>query len=80
MQKYSIALTSKKHFMKKLFLCSLLVAFALVVPVRAYCPDGHKIIGAIADQKLAGTTAGARVTELLDGYTLEEASIMADTI
>ena len=66
--------------MKKLLLCSLLFALALVVPVQAYGPDGHKIIGAIADQKLAGTTAGARVTELLDGYTLQEASIMADTI
>ncbi|MGI8957559.1 MAG: S1/P1 nuclease [Chthoniobacterales bacterium] len=66
--------------MKKLFFCSLLLALAWARPLHAYGPDGHKIIGAIADQKLAGTPAGARVAELLDGYTLEEASIIADTI
>ncbi|MBA3650741.1 MAG: hypothetical protein H0W66_04480 [Chthoniobacterales bacterium] len=66
--------------MKKLFLCLLLLASGLAHSARAYGPDGHKIIGAIADQKLAGTPAGARVTQLLDGYTLEEASIMADPI
>ncbi len=66
--------------MKRLLLCSLLLGLALTGPSQAYGPDGHKIIGAIADQKLAGTPAGTRVTGLLDGYTLEEASIMADTI
>jgi hypothetical protein len=30
--------------------------------------------------KRIGTPAGARVSQLLDGYTLEEASLMADTI
>ncbi len=64
---------------KPLFLL-LILAFAGRADLEAYGPDGHKIIGAIADQKLSGTPAGARVTELLDGYTLEEASIMADTI
>lgn len=52
--------------------------FALAA--RAYGPEGHKIIGAIADQRLARTLAGARVSELLDGYTLEEVSMIADTI
>jgi hypothetical protein len=47
---------------------------------HAYGPDGHKIIGAIADQRLVRTAAGARVSQLLDGYTLEEVSIIADTI
>jgi hypothetical protein len=54
--------------------------FLSLSPARAYGPDGHKIIGAIADQRLAGTPTGARVSQLLDGYSLEEASIMADTI
>ncbi|MEO7168186.1 MAG: S1/P1 nuclease, partial [Chthoniobacterales bacterium] len=66
--------------MTKLFLCSLLCALASAIPAQAYGPDGHKIIGAIADRHLAGTPAGAQVTALLDGYTLEEASIMPDTI
>jgi hypothetical protein len=46
----------------------------------AYGPEGHKIIGGIADQRLANTPTGARVSQLLDGYTLEEVSIIADTI
>ncbi len=66
--------------MKKIFLCSLLLALTLSSPALAYGPGGHKIIGAIADQKLADTPAGARATELLNGYTLQEASIMVDTI
>ncbi len=66
--------------MKKLVLGSLIFLSALVPSSQAYGPDGHKIIGAIADQRLAGTPAGAQVTALLDGYTLAEASIMADTI
>ena len=66
--------------MKKLFSFSFLCALLFVAEARAYGPDGHKIIGAIADQRLAGTPTGARVSELLDGYTLEEVSIMPDTI
>ena len=66
--------------MKNLFAFSVLGALLFVAETRAYGPDGHKIIGAIADQRLAHTPTGARVSELLDGYTLEEASIMADTI
>jgi S1/P1 Nuclease len=66
--------------MKRLLVLAFLLLFALGREASAYGPDGHKIIGAIADRKLANTPAGARVSELLDGYTLEEASIMADTI
>jgi len=62
------------------FLLPAACLFAFAVPAQAYGPDGHKIIGAIADQRLAGTPTAARVSQLLDGYTLEEASLMADTI
>ena len=66
--------------MKKVLVLAFLILSPLAREAFAYGPDGHKIVGAIADQKLAHTPAGARVAELLDGYTLEEASIMADTI
>lgn len=66
--------------MNRLLVLALLVFLGLAHTASAYGPDGHKIIGAIADQKLAGTPTAARLAELLDGYTLEEASIMADTI
>lgn len=66
--------------MKKLFLFPPLLLLGFVPGTQAYGPDGHKIIGAIADQKLANSPTGARVSQLLDGYTLEEAALMADTI
>ncbi len=46
----------------------------------AYGPLGHEIVGAIADRKLAGTAAGAKVSALLDGMTLQRASNIADEI
>ncbi len=64
---------------KFLFLFASCV-FAFVFSAQAYGPEGHKIIGGIADQRLAGTAAGARVLQLLDRYSLEEASLFADTI
>ena len=47
---------------------------------RGYGPIGHQIVGAIADQKVTGTEAGRKVSELLDGMTLEKVSVMADEI
>src|SRR5437588_10792811 len=56
--------------------------FALFVlqNANAYGPVGHEIIGAIADEKLAHTPAGAKVVALLDGITLEKASTIPDEI
>src|SRR5437870_7704772 len=65
--------------MKRVFFF-LLLATAVIEHAQAYGPDGHKIIGAIADAKLANTPTGARVSTLLDGYTLQEAANFADTI
>ncbi|MBA3961096.1 MAG: hypothetical protein H0X40_04235 [Chthoniobacterales bacterium] len=65
--------------MKK-FRLSLLLLFAALAPARAYGPEGHQIIGEIADKLLAHTPTGAKVSELLDGYTLREVAIIPDTI
>jgi hypothetical protein len=57
--------------------------FAIVVWARSalgYGPIGHQIVGAIADERLANTPAGAKVSALLDGITLEKASVIADQI
>ena len=53
--------------------CSAALASLLffVASVEAYGPIGHQIVGAIADERLAKTPAGAKVRELLDGFTLE---------
>src|SRR5437763_261386 len=50
--------------------------FALFIlqNANAYGPVGHEIIGAIADEKLAHTPAGAKVAALLDGITSDKAS------
>ncbi len=47
---------------------------------RAWGPAGHQIVGAIADKKLAGTPTGQKVAQLIDGFTLEKASVIADEI
>ncbi|HET9418241.1 MAG TPA: S1/P1 nuclease [Chthoniobacterales bacterium] len=46
----------------------------------AYGPTGHEIVGGISDKLLANTLAGAQVSSLLDGMTLEKAAVIADEI
>jgi S1/P1 nuclease len=61
--------------------CSVLFSFLLWTHIAAgYGPIGHQIIGAVADKKLADTAAGKKVAVLLDGLTLEKASVIADEI
>jgi hypothetical protein len=48
--------------------------------VSGYGPVGHEIVGAIADERLAGTKTGEQVAELLDGINLKKASVIADEI
>ena len=62
---------------------AILVVFAVVafhVPILAYGPLGHEIVGAIADERLANTPTAAKVSALLDGLTLEKAALIADEI
>ncbi|HEX4631538.1 MAG TPA: S1/P1 nuclease [Chthoniobacterales bacterium] len=46
----------------------------------AYGPVGHEIIGAIADEKLAHSPTGDKITALLDGMKLENAATIPDEI
>lgn len=47
----------------------------------AYGPRGHKLVGAIADKRLAENEAVAeKVRKLLDGLTLEQAATLPDDI
>jgi hypothetical protein len=57
-----------------------LALFAVRAPINAYAPLGHEIVGAIADERLANTSTAAKVYTLLDGLTLEKASLIADEI
>jgi hypothetical protein len=52
----------------------------LVSNAYAFGPVGHETIGAVADQRLANKPAAAKITKLLDGLSLAEASLLADRI
>jgi len=56
------------------------VLLAFVAPLLGYGPTGHEIVGGIADKLLANTPAAAKVNTLIDGLTLEKASVIADEI
>src|SRR5256885_15755769 len=47
---------------------------------HGYGPAGHQLVGAIADERLAGTPAGEQVKTFLTGITLQKASVIADEI
>jgi hypothetical protein len=56
------------------------IALELAAQAHAYAPLGHEIVGAIADERLANTPTAAKVRALIDGLSLEKASLLADTI
>ena len=59
----------------------LVIAFALVCSAtHAFNPDGHKAVGYIADQLLQDTPAGQEARRLLDGMSLQDASVWADCV
>ncbi|MEO5721579.1 MAG: S1/P1 nuclease [Chthoniobacterales bacterium] len=61
--------------------CVLAALLCLTCPTaRAYGPDGHKIVGAIADERLANTPVGIKLRSLLQGFSLEQAAVIPDEI
>jgi hypothetical protein len=78
-RRYSFEFTALFAFMKitRRLLIIVLLGHA---SAYAYGPTGHQIVGAIADQKLAGTPTGKKIAEMLDGMTLQKASVIADEI
>jgi hypothetical protein len=58
----------------------LLFAGAAAPAVFAWGEDGHRTIGAMADQLIAGTAAARHVRELLGEETLSAASVWADAV
>src|SRR5206468_8763213 len=63
---------------------SLLLAISAILSsttaAQAYGPLGHEIVGAIADERLAGTPTAAKIAVILDGFSLEKAAVIADEI
>lgn len=61
----------------------ILIAFAVVAfrsLILGYTPLGHEIVGAIEDERLVNTPTAGKVHALVDGLTLEKASLIADEI
>ena len=60
----------------------LLFTCALVFAAKAFAfgPDGHEIVGGIADKRLANTPTAAKIATLLDGMSLAFASNVPDQI
>lgn len=55
-----------------------LMFFLTASTALAWGPDGHKMIGGIADRLIAGKRAEKEVKALLGPFTLEEVSVWAD--
>jgi hypothetical protein len=66
--------------MKKLVFLFLAALWCGRTHVLAFGAEGHALVGAIADARLAGTPAGSKVTELLDGLSLARAAVIPDEI
>src|SRR5262245_39218588 len=47
---------------------------------HAWGPQGHALVGEIADQLLADTNAGKKVDEILGSYGLEDAAKWPDCV
>lgn len=67
--------------MKK-FVALLLTAWLCAGGAYGYGPRGHHLVGAIADRRLAkeNQAVAAKVRQLLDGLTLEQAATLPDEI
>jgi hypothetical protein len=66
--------------MKRLITPLLILCF-FSVNTLAYGPHGHRLVGAVADKRLAKNKAVAnKVKKLLDGLTLEQVSTLPDEI
>src|SRR3954466_11518042 len=56
------------------------LAGLFLAPAQAYGPKGHAMVGAIADQRLAGKPVASKIADLLARLTLEEAALLPDKI
>src|SRR5436190_17935265 len=61
-------------------LLGILITVRFTITAEAYGPLGHEIVGAIADERLAGTPTATKISALLDRLSLEKAAEIADEI
>src|SRR6266545_723263 len=66
--------------MMRVTIAAITLILGVTGPVQAFGPKGHSMVGAIADQRLAGKPVSTKVSDLLDGLTLAEAALLPDNI
>ncbi len=66
--------------MRRHFLLASISSVLLAANTFAYGPNGHQMVGQIADEKLAGTVEGHIISEMIEGFTLEKAAVIPDEI
>ncbi len=68
--------------MKKIISIPITAAALLLGAGKAYTygPDGHYLVGAVADQMLAGTTTATKIKALIGNVSLATASTLPDEI
>lgn len=66
-------------FRRTLCACAAILALS-VSSVFGFGPKGHRLVGAIAAQRLMGSNTAAKINQLLQGMTLERAALLADDI
>src|SRR4051812_16770479 len=68
------------NFMQRSAAMAILLAWTIADTANGYGPIGHEIVGEIADQRLANTPTGKKVRELVEGFSLQKAAVIADEI
>src|SRR6476620_11802191 len=69
-----------KFALRRSLLLAILITVRFTITAEAYGPLGHEIVGAIADERLAGTPTATKIAALLDRLSLEKAAVIADEI
>jgi len=69
-----------KFALRRSLLLAILITVGFTITAEAYGPLGHEIVGAIADERLAGTPTATKIAALLDRLSLEKAAVIADEI
>ena len=79
-QLYRRPIQKMKSGSRRALPAAIFFTIGFVMRLQAYGPDGHEIVGAIADERLANTPTAAKIRTLIGGLSLEKAAVIADEI
>jgi len=79
-QLYRRPIQKMKSESRRALPAAIFFTIGFVMRLQAYGQDGHEIVGAIADERLANTPTAAKIRTLIGGLSLEKAAVIADEI